>query len=143
GNLVAKLTVHPSYLAKSYYPKALLKKFELTDIGSKPVTIKPRKPATRKQKGKRLLTASYYIAGTPQEFERLFGVLDDAKLEKGIREDVMKIEDLVIYSAQEKIRGEAKENESKYEIAVHSPAGMGDVGEGFLNYLRLFNGEIR
>ncbi|WP_417521001.1 S8 family peptidase [Marinobacter sp.] len=143
GNLVAKLTIHPSYLAKSYYPKALLKKFKLTDIGSKPVSIKPRKPATKKQKDKQLLTAAYYIAGTPQQFERIFGALDDAKLENGIRDDVMKIEDLVIYDAQEKIRGDAGENETKYEIALHSPASMGDVSQDFLNYLRLFNGEVR
>ena len=43
GEAVIKLIQHPSYLAKSYYPSQLFKKFGIKDVGSKSLKVKPRK----------------------------------------------------------------------------------------------------
>lgn len=40
---VAKLTLHPAYIAKSYYPASLLRAAELVSVGSRNVTITPEK----------------------------------------------------------------------------------------------------
>src|SRR5690606_7453458 len=48
GEVVIKFIQHPSYLAKSYYPTQLFKKFGIKDVGSKSVKIKPRKWAVTK-----------------------------------------------------------------------------------------------
>ncbi|MDR1074837.1 MAG: S8 family peptidase [Xanthomonadaceae bacterium] len=40
---VLKLTLHPAYIAKSYFPRALLGQTGLVAVGSKTVRIKPRK----------------------------------------------------------------------------------------------------
>src|SRR5262245_29121208 len=43
GQAVAVLTLHPQYLAKSYFPAALLQTAGLESVGSRPTQIKPEK----------------------------------------------------------------------------------------------------
>lgn len=43
GKVVIKFVQHPSYLAKSYYPRKLFSAYGMDDIGSRAVTIKPEK----------------------------------------------------------------------------------------------------
>ena len=43
GKAVAKFVLHPTFLAKSYFPVGLLDRFSLGSIGSKAIKIKPRK----------------------------------------------------------------------------------------------------
>jgi hypothetical protein len=40
---VAVLTLHPEYLAKSYFPLALLQSLRLDSVGSRPTVVKPEK----------------------------------------------------------------------------------------------------
>jgi hypothetical protein len=40
---VMAVTLHPAYLAKSYFPDSLLKKAHLHAIGSRKVTVQPRR----------------------------------------------------------------------------------------------------
>lgn len=48
GKAVAKFVLHPTFLAKSYFPVGLLDRFSLGSIGSKAIKIKPRKDIKRK-----------------------------------------------------------------------------------------------
>lgn len=48
GKAVVKFVLHPAFLAKSYFPVKLLNKFSLQNIGSKAVSIKPRKNIKKK-----------------------------------------------------------------------------------------------
>jgi hypothetical protein len=41
GEFVIKFIQHPSYLAKTYYPNKLFKKFGIKDVGSKAIKVKP------------------------------------------------------------------------------------------------------
>src|SRR5574338_794932 len=45
---VALVTLHPTYLAKSYYPGELLKAYALETIGSRPREVSPDKWARKK-----------------------------------------------------------------------------------------------
>lgn len=47
GEVVVKFIQHPSYLAKSYYPTSLFNKYDIKDVGSKSMRIKPRKWAVK------------------------------------------------------------------------------------------------
>lgn len=45
---VAKITLHPAYIAKSYFPRDLLAQAGLESIGSRDVRIKPRRVVSKK-----------------------------------------------------------------------------------------------
>ncbi|MDN3612621.1 hypothetical protein QWZ16_23785 [Vibrio ostreicida] len=47
GEVVIKFLQHPSYLAKSYYPTKLFNRYDIKDVGSKSLRIKPQKWAVK------------------------------------------------------------------------------------------------
>lgn len=51
GQTVAMMTLHPSYLAKSYYPGELLKTYQLETIGSRSREVSPDKWTKKKPPG--------------------------------------------------------------------------------------------
>lgn len=65
GQAVVSLTLHPSYLAKSYYPANLLKEVGLRHMGSRAVHIRPEKLVTQKSLDdeRPLLAPVIYVAG--------------------------------------------------------------------------------
>lgn len=77
GSIVTKLILHPSFLAKSYYPKDILNRYDLKNIGSMEVWIQPEERVVEKQKKSEYIVSSQmFISGLPQSFENL---LDDIK----------------------------------------------------------------
>jgi hypothetical protein len=102
GNLVTKLILHPSYLAKSYYPKDILDKYELENIGSKEVLIKPEERVTVSQKkNEKIASSQLFVSGRLDSFKKL---LDDIKSSKAhdIEHDLRKIEKLSLFEPSEK-----------------------------------------
>ena len=67
---VAILTLHPSYLAKSYFPEELLGGIGLRSLGSRGTRIRPEKVTGARQQGKELVTVELYAAGKRSYFDR-------------------------------------------------------------------------
>jgi hypothetical protein len=63
GKTVAVLTLHPEYLAKSYFPAALLQSVGLDSIGSRPAQVKPQK-WTRKPAPELTETTELFVSGS-------------------------------------------------------------------------------
>lgn len=65
GNTVIGITLHPSYLAKSYYPQNLLRELDLQHIGSRTVRITPFKTVTKLTSEQEKLSPAtlLYVAG--------------------------------------------------------------------------------
>ncbi|KAA8976920.1 S8 family peptidase [Halospina sp. K52047b] len=136
GQIVSKVTLHPTYLAKSYYPSKLVSEFGLRSIGSKPVKIRPEKAAARSKRGKELLTASYFFSAPIGFYENLLNAINEGKdLPKGVKDDIVKVESLESFSASEKIKGRSDQNVASYEIALHTPDYFKNVPEVFGNFL--------
>ncbi len=89
GEGVFELTLHPAFLAKSYFPKRILKKAGLRDVGSKETSIVPRHVTDIRDAGKLQATATLFIAGTESAVANLRGLLKSsdipAALEKSSR----------------------------------------------------------
>ena len=134
GMSVAKLTLHPAYLAKSYFPGPLLNGFDFELIGSKSVEVSPR-GRTKEVKVEREVTNCLYKAGTDSSFQAFENQLQTVQMPRGIMDDVRKIEELEHFSSEDKIRslGDA-ETESKYEVALHTPYGSPVVLDAFFQY---------
>jgi len=134
GKAVAKFTLHPAYLAKSYYPINLMKTFGLDSIGSKAVTITPRKQTLKEPKDK-LVSSCIYTSGNKISFELLKNHLKMNELSSGIKLDVRKLEDIDYFYPEEKIKSIGKAgSEGKYEIAIHTPHNDIDILDSFVAY---------
>lgn len=67
---VIQVDLHPAYIAKSFFPKALLRQAGLTSLGSKTVRVRPRKDV-RKNAPDECETTRMFIAGTRDNLARL------------------------------------------------------------------------
>jgi len=75
GEGVFEMTLHPSFLARSYYPAKLLAATGLRDVGSKEKTIIPRKASEDRLEGKPHATASILVAGREDGINKLASFL--------------------------------------------------------------------
>lgn len=99
---VVGLTLHPSYLAKSYYPSNLLREFGLRHMGSRAVHIRPEKLVTQRslQDDRPLLAPLIYVAGDVDDVSDFTSGIpdwrpDDAK----VMDDFRKIETMALPGA--------------------------------------------
>lgn len=66
---VAKLLLHPAYVSKSYFPRAILREAGLVSVGSRTVRIKPRDDK-RKTAPEQSDTTEIFVAGSRSAFAR-------------------------------------------------------------------------
>nr|WP_316629694.1 S8 family peptidase [uncultured Brevundimonas sp.] len=99
GEAVIGLTLHPSYLAKSYYPSDLLRAVGLRHMGSRAVHIRPDKLVTQKsmEDERPMLAPLIYVAGDAERLQNFTSHLPDWKpSEDSVRDDLRKIETLAL-----------------------------------------------
>ena len=136
---VAILTLHPAYIAKSYFPENLFKLVGLKAVGSRPTIVKPEK-WKKKSKPTETPTIDIFVAG---KRERFYNWPDEIKRnirQEKFTDDLRKIEDIRTFYSGERIKS-PKElrgiKETLFEIALH--AGQDYYGEkilyGFQEYL--------
>lgn len=152
GQAVAAMTLHPAYLAKSYYPATLLQETQLTPIGSRARVVTPRSDVDQIKKGKksdgeeaprRVTTTQIFVAGTRESIEALPTRLKQVREGTTIASDVVKVEDLRVPQAEDRMRfpsAESRENaeEVLLEAVLHTGRGKRMhqlVLDGFEAYL--------
>ncbi|MEN2506883.1 S8 family peptidase [Stutzerimonas stutzeri] len=118
GNTVAALTLHPQYVSRSGFPVSLLREYSLRLVGSKP---KKNKPETGRGSDKEEGIAStvLYVAGDKNSFKAFKSSLPTIEDGSPIAEDLVKIEKLETFSAQDRLLGEFDTDENTLEVIVH------------------------
>ncbi|HQR89228.1 MAG TPA: S8 family peptidase, partial [Caulobacter sp.] len=102
GEAVVGLTLHPSYLAKSYYPAHLLKDLQLRHMGSRAVHLRPEKITSKRANDdpRPLLAPLIYVAGAAERIEQFSAGLDQwTPLSEYVRDDFRKIEEVALPKA--------------------------------------------
>ncbi len=138
GEEVAKITLNPAYLAKSYFPSALLKNSGLRSVGSKEVVITPEKTA-RKSEPSQESTSCLYISGSLGAFEAFLSHLEEQDFPSTVKADVQKIEDISFFESKEKIKNLNKKVEW-LDVALHATNDDTDVLSEFSDYVQTLNG---
>ncbi|OAE10006.1 S8 family peptidase [Pantoea sp. OXWO6B1] len=136
GEAVAKLILHPAFLAKSYFSNLIFKRFSLTSIGSKAVSIKPRKVVGSRGKHKdEYSSVCIYVSGKVTDFSNLLKALSDNKLNKGQQKEIITFESVAFFSANEKVKiVNSSMHPRKLEVALHTPDSNKDVLDSFIKY---------
>ncbi|MDR6521635.1 hypothetical protein J2789_004322 [Variovorax paradoxus] len=115
---VAKLDLHPAYIAKSFFPSAFLRQAGLAAVGSRTIKVTPRREL-RKTAPETSESSQLFVAGTRESFERLPGVI--AQLHEGSREAIQfaEIEDLSAMVGGDRLRGAPSKKDHVFEAGLH------------------------
>lgn len=115
---VAKITMNPSYIARSYFPSAMLKNTGLESIGSKTVKIKP---VSWKKKADvtEYPTTQIFIAGKRTSFHGLSTWIDHLQEEADEAIDFARVEQFEPFLPVERLVNVGEENGSYFEVGVH------------------------
>ncbi len=120
---VALLTLHPTYLAKSYFPTELLRETRLRSVGSRPTFIKP-------ERGEAGPATELFIAGKRSDFRKLATIIRSELDEKA----VLAVEDIRPIDPQERLRLPELPSEIVLEVVLHAPNDWESVLSGFDEY---------
>lgn len=99
---VAAITLHPSYLAKSYFPTGLLETYSLRAVGSRSRVIKPDKWGI-KEPPESAVTAQLFIAGKRSQFQRWAAGLSTIE-RTPVVEDFRKFETVDALHSEDRLR---------------------------------------
>lgn len=127
GEAALELTLHPSYLAKSYYPASLLRELDLIHLGSRAAHVVPEKivSARAEERGMAQPAPVLFLAGNADrlaEFGALVGNWNPR--DERIEDDFRKIESVRIpsFNRLKKLSDRFKDrDEIPMEVVLHSP----------------------
>lgn len=133
GEGVFELTLHPTFLAKTYYPADLLRASGLRDLGSKEKTIIPRKVTERRLEGKPHATASLFVAGNETGLHRFKDYLMNVATSKAVQSRLLTIESINWIEGNSKVKSVLPDDGEKhaYEVVLHAGAAEDDIVVAF------------
>lgn len=134
---VAAMTVHPSYVAKTWYPTGLLDALGLEAVGSRPVVIEPEQWG-KKRHPDTAISARVFVAGDRTVFAKWADDLPNWQPEGG-KEQLDRLEDFEPFKPKERIRPLSSSHESiLLEVVLHATDQPESeyVLVGFQRYLR-------
>lgn len=115
---VARLTLNPGYIAKSYFPIAMLRSVGLESIGSRTVRVTPDK-WTKKGVPSECTTTELFIAGKRSAFRNLNSWMEEVESESDEALDLAHIENFSNFTPGERIRNYGDRTERFFEVGLH------------------------
>jgi hypothetical protein len=135
---VAAVTIHPSYLAKSYFPRGLFDTIGVKAVGSRPKQVVPEKGAKKIVKRRpqaSSATAELFVMGSRENFQRWAQNVSSWSEGLAGAVELVRIEDVHFIEPEERIRPMRSANENPLlEVVLHRSDDY--VLEGFRAYLR-------
>lgn len=128
GEVTAQVVLHPSYLAKSYFPAGLLRDVGLSILGSRATRIHPR--VTQDGRSDTTETAAIFVSGTAEDFGAMDAKLLDSNTASGRQEQFIRIESIYAYSEDEKLR---LDNSTRWPDFVHVTLHAQETDADILN----------
>ncbi|TXH74392.1 MAG: S8 family peptidase [Lysobacteraceae bacterium] len=115
---VAKLTLNPGYIAKSYFPRSMFTSAGLSSVGSRRVRITPQR-WKRKGDPVECSTTQIFVAGKRSSFARLSGWASQQMEGTDEAIELATIERFAPMVAADRIKGYADAQRTMYEVGVH------------------------
>ncbi|MDR5771009.1 MULTISPECIES: S8 family peptidase [unclassified Caballeronia] len=143
GEAVVEMTLHPAFLAKSYFPQQLLNEFGLRHVGSKGRFVHPEVSLRKQAPPEGEAAPVLFVAGSVENFAAMETGLKSKSLPAVFQNDFRKIETLDVYSAQRKIKwiGEGASLAS-LEVVLHASHHQSYIHDAFVQWAEEFGGEV-
>jgi Subtilase family len=132
---VISVTLHPAFLARSYYPSHLLDHLGLRPVGSKPRTLSVLRNITHDDKPQ--IAPELFVAGDRQDIVSFARGLPDWRPSTPTQDDFRKIEEVRSLSQYRLRPISGDDKEPPLEVVLHARAENDDyVLKGFSAFLR-------
>jgi len=142
GEVAAKITIHPEFLAKSYFPASLLRNTGLRLIGSRATEVTPRK-MVRGKPPKELPTAVLIVAGNAENYTRASNLLAADDTSQIVQESFNRLERIEPFQPQDRKRGLDLANFDGWaEVVLHASLSDQDIRRAFFDLARDLGGEF-
>lgn len=144
GYAVAKMTLHPSFIAKGHFPKQLLRDMGVRSIGSKATEVKPDK-WMRKGTPEKSPSTSLFIAGKIENFVDFEKKLQEFTKESYAAQDLMKVWSFENIPAASKLKENNSSMPGYFEVGIQFiPGGTSEfIKQSFISYARSLEFDIR
>lgn len=144
GYAVAKMTLHPSFIAKGHFPKQLLRDMGVRSIGSKATEVKPDK-WMRKGAPEKSPSTSLFIAGKIENFVEFEKKLLGFTKESYAVQDLMKVWSFENIPAISKLKENNSSIPGYFEVGVQFiPGGTSEfIKQSFISYAHSLEFDIR
>jgi hypothetical protein len=132
---VSAITLHPSYIAKGHFPRALFREMGVHSIGSKGTEVLPDK-WTRKGEPQKSPTTKIFIAGKRDRLTEFGRHLTEIDNEAPGAEDLLRVWSIDTVNVDEKIKEGLHETNGYYEVGLQLIPGSSSefVKTAFLSY---------
>ena len=115
---VARLTMNPSYIARSFFPVAMLRSVGLESVGSRTVKVTPD-GWTKKGQPRECTTTELFIAGKRQSFRNLKSWANEVEAESDEALDLAHIECFSPFTPGDRIQSLGTKKEHFFEVGIH------------------------
>lgn len=133
--VVAVMTLHPRYVAKSDFPEDLLKNTGLRSVGTRPKKIKPDSWGIKKHP-QEAFTEQIFVAGKKESFQSWLNNLSAWDEETPGALTITQIEDLSPFKQEDKLRGMPEhKGEAVFEVVLHN-LGRQQILQEFAAYAK-------
>lgn len=133
--VVARLVLHPAYLAKSFFPKLLLDQVGLASVGSRTRRIQPRRQ-TQRNAPSEAETTELFLAGSRAALQRFPDFVRGLHEELPVAEQFARIETFAAMIPADRLRLEGTQVGHVFEVGLHLPPGgeASDLRAMFADY---------
>jgi hypothetical protein len=115
---VARLALNPSYIARSFFPVAMLHGANLESVGSRAVKLTPRK-WSKKGPPRESTTTEFFVVGKRQAFRQLKEWAGQLKEGSNEAKDLSHIERFAAFEPEDRIVSLGKEKDRFFEVGIH------------------------
>ncbi len=139
---VIDFTMHPKFLAMSYFPATLLRYYNLRVVGSREARVSPRKLGRKKKYPEEGGVAPcYFVAGSRSAFREFSNSLPDLQPKTQSLENELGRIEYIKPLDESRIKAISGDDEVlPVEIVLHAHAGIDDyVLNGFVSYANTFD----
>lgn len=121
---VALMTLHPAYIAKSYFPRHLLQAAGLEPLGSRTQRVRPRRKATAHAPDE-ADTAQLFLAGRRSALRAFRRVAEQLTEDSREAIEFAQIESFAPLLAQARMRPPRRRGTDVFEVGLHVPSLTG------------------
>lgn len=115
---VARLTMNPSYIARSFFPVAMLRTVGLESVGSRTVRVKPE-AWTKKGVPQECTTTELFVAGKRHAFRNLKDWTKQIEPDSDEALDLAHIEKFSAFAPEQRIASYGSHKDRFFEVGLH------------------------
>lgn len=115
---VARLTMNPSYIARSFFPVAMLRTVGLGSVGSRTVKVMPD-GWTKKGAPQECTTTEFFVAGKRQAFRNLNSWTQQVEPQSDEALDLAHIERFSTFAPEQRIATYGSKKDRFFEVGIH------------------------